>query len=200
MKSHEDKIVSYSLFDTCSNSTMIVEPNILREILLNTSLKVVNANIQNNNIVIEEKWEKDLATFKGTGCKQKFSGVRFVLIAHNEDNTYRVVDFNGDISNIWEEDLQDLIEYNNITNTQNEYQIVKDKEFEKSIAVKYNKFIAKTRLLGMGDNTFDYEIENQDVRLVNYTGENKNIILPSFITAIMTGAFSNVSIKTIQMK
>ena len=136
-------------------------------------------------------------------------GCSLILLAKEEEK-YKLVNRTGYIIRVTLDKLDSYIKCNevancNITSTDNKinsldtYEITKNEDFEKTIATKYKAFEAKALLLGHGQVSFNYEIENEQVKLKRYTGKSKNIILPSFITAIMKHAFVSTNIETIEM-
>lgn len=66
----------------------------------------------------------------------------------------------------------------------------KGTEREREIKEEYDKFIAKTKLLGM-DNSFEYIVDGEDVIFAEYTGLSDKVIIPNFITIIGSYAFPN---------
>lgn len=206
-------ILGYKVYDTCSDSVMMLKPEILRSILIAGKIPVVKTTIQDNQIILHD-WVNNVGLEIGeseSGLERKFTGAKYVLIA-KIGSLYKVVDYSGNIFNISSEVLKDTIESKNVANcttgnidgklkikTTDIFEIVKDKEFESAIESRYKSFIAKTLLLGVGDMSFKYEIENKEVRLEEYTGSSKDVILPPFITAIMAGAFVNSNITSIKI-
>ena len=190
-------------FDTSSSSPVILTAKVLTDIILNTKIKVANASIHNNTIVIKE-WANGLATRSGN----TYSGPKYVLIA-KERYIYKIVDYSGFMYSMGLLEIKELIESKNIANcyyredqsieSEDVYEIQLNEEFEKAIQDKYNSFIAKAIVLGCGNMTFSYEIENDEVALTKYTGSSVDIILPPFIAAIKKGAFSNTGIRTIKL-
>ena len=131
----------------------------------------------------------------------------WILVA-KENNTYKIISCHGIIAKISSRKLNGLINNNQIVNCRLEdnkfistdtYEIIPNKEFENTIAEKYEAFQAKALLLGYGSISFEYEIENNQVKIRKYTGSSTNIILPSFITVIMKNAFDNVNVETIEL-
>ena len=192
---------TYTGLDTCSDSMLLLEKNILKDILINDRLQIVNAYIHNDNIKIK-KWPNRLCT--DTGKREK-SGSKYVLLATKENGMYKIVDHFGQVSNIRKENITLLAQGKDIANSTETlevtdvYRIESNEEFIQSIDYKYSTFLAKTTLLGMKGRTFEYEIENKEVRLTKYTGSNADVILPSFITAIKSNAFSEANIKTLKL-
>ena len=195
---------TYMALDTCSDSVVGISSEFLKNIIQYTKTQVVNASIQNDNIVIK-KWVNKLSTYTNTGRSNEHSGATHVLLATKPDSMYKIVDHHGTVSNVWRKDVRKLANYDTIANCndrlefEDTYEITSDAEFIASIAAKYAIFIAKSALLGIGDAGFRYDIENHEVRLLKYTGSSVNIILPSFITAIAQNAFYNANIRTIKL-
>ena len=205
-KSKESNITDYRIFDTCSDSTMLIKPNSMYEIMLNTDIKVVNASTgMRKDRIILKNWVHEIATFKSMGFGSKHSGTKYVLLATRDDGTFKIVDYEGTVSSIKLEELTDIIRAKDIANCstkldmEDTYKILKDIEFEKNIETKYKSFIAKSSLMGLGQMDFEYEIENQEVRFKKYRGTSENLILPSFITSIMKFAFIDAYLQTIKI-
>ena len=78
------------------------------------------------------------------------------------------------------------------------YNITKDIDFEAQIKDKYDRYVAKSTMLGK-KMSFDYIIEGRMVKLVKYTGITKDVIIPKFVTTIMTSAFQKCGIETLIM-
>ena len=214
LKRDSENVELYRVFDTCSDSVMLVKPELLKSIIINTSTQVVNASIVDKNIVLKD-WVNGIATeekiFKSKDSGDERSGPLYVLLA-TENNICKVIVSDGRITRINKENFKILVENGEVANcsigelkgvtkikTEDIYKIQKDAEFEKIIASKYESFIAKTILLGYKNITFNYDIENHEVRLSRYTGLNKEVILPPFITAIMKDAFRGTGVKAIKL-
>ena len=200
-KNSNNVIIKYTGVEIRSDSPVELSKKILTEILSNTKIKVVNANIQNNVIEIKE-WVNGLAVKRGKVRKPKY------VLLTIDDNIYKVADYNGNVSNLEIEEIKNIIKLKDIANcwfdghsiiTEDIYSIQRDAEFEKTLATKYTNFVAKAALLGYNGITFEYEIENSEVRLTQYTGSSIDIILPSFITAIGKEAFKLKSIETVKL-
>ena len=203
--------VKYRMFDTYSDSFMFVDQNILKDIISNNKAQVINANIQNGGIVLRD-WGNGISLEISIGkMKYEHTGPRHIVLAKQNDG-YKTVNYHGFTSILHREELKNTIKKGEVANcelirtttgdrikTIDAYEIKTDKEFEKLIETKYNTFIAKTSMLGYGDLSFTYEIENSVVKLASYTGTSKDIILPPFITAIKTEAFHMKNIKTLKL-
>ena len=201
MKLNEGDKRAYRGIDTCSDSILLIRGKVLKNIILNTNIQVVNANVQEDSIILK-KWNKEIHTLSKYG---EVSGSDYVLLATKENGMYKIVDKDGKISNISGENLRVLEKAGKIANCTNtlkitdSYKIGENAEFENSIKYKYEAFIVKIMMLGLKNITFEYEIENKEVRLTKYTGSNIDVILPSFITSIKMNAFSHIGIRTIDL-
>ena len=177
---------------------MVVKIDELRNILLSDKLKVINASIQNNDILIEN-WtnESVVQKYKSNGdTNVQRSGPKYTVLA-KEENNYRIIEWHGILHTLSKQELLRAIKSKEIANYKKCGLINKDEEFSKLIDSKYNSFIAKTTMLGYHNITLEYTIENYEVKLNNYTGSNKDIIIPPFITAITDRAFSYRRINTV---
>ena len=200
------KILSYRVFDTHSNSEMDLTTDQLKGMISNNLVKVANARLQNNEIIIKH-WvngiakEERVSNSEGVTIKQ--SGPKYVLLTRG-DNTCKLVNYEGSISIVNDRGLCDMVALDQVANygttqTDDVYTLQKDKEFENRIQLKYNSFTAKAIfLLEYGDVAFYYEIENREVRLKSYNGKSKDVIIPPFITAITKFAFKSKGIETIK--
>ena len=210
-KDKNGKITGYRSFETSSESTLEITPDLLKDIIINNMIQVVNASIQNNDIVLKD-WANGIATEEKTSTINKInlSGPKYVILA-KENNSYKVIDHKGKLIFMCYAELRGIIYSKAIANcsitqidgnkkikTEDVYTIQKDKEFEAIIAEKYNNFIAKTIILGYKDTSFEYEVKNKEVRLTHYIGLNRNMIVPPFITAIGKQAFRDRVIETIK--
>ena len=169
IKQDKEKIMLYRIYDTCSDSAMLVSPESLTAIILNKRTQVVNARIQNNNIILKE-WANGIASeenafnsYLAKGC-----GPSYVLVS-TKYFMCKLIGSDGKITKKCKEDLNNLVKQEKVANcTQTKSEDV-------------------------------YEIENSEVRLKNYTGSNNDVILTQFITAIMKDAFRGKYIKTIRL-
>ena len=208
------KPIMYNGFETLSQSSVSMSEDSLKNILENDIIQVANAIIQNNNITLTE-WVNGIALrhkehVAGDTYFIKHSGAKYVIIS-KENERYSLVDYDGTLRTNTAEGITDIVVKGkvanctlersggkNILHTTDVYIINKDKEFENYIQSKYDSYIAKTLVLGIKDSTFEYRIENSEVRLSRYTGQNTDVILPSFITAIGKNAFRYPGITTIK--
>lgn len=216
------EIIRYKILDILSESCIVLTPNQLKDILLNCNIPVVNAELLVNSIGIHPWVEKITAKLSGADNDDFINkyeshmtlttaGCPFILLA-KEGSLYKVVNYHGALTKLSFDELKTIIrekELANCTtlNTAGEtqikgvctYKIIIDRQFEEKIALQYEAFVAKANALGYGTITFDYEIENHQVKIKKYTGSSRDIILPPFITAIMKNAFSGVALRTLDL-
>ena len=203
----------YRGFDIHSESSLLLGSDRLKEII-NAKIEVANASIINNEIVIG-KWLTEIYSQRPYIAPGKFetkcNGAKYVLVT-KEHTKYKLVEHLGNTDTLSEKKLKDLARSIEIANcrligndlageieTMGVYDIKHDTKFEELIHFKYRSFIAKTAMLGYNDMTFNYIIENHEVKLRQYTGSSKDIILPSFITVVMKNAFKDMNIKTLNL-
>ena len=209
-----ERDITYKGFDTYSDSVMTLRGDILKNAILNNNIQVVNASIQGGNIAIKD-WGRglDLETAECVDVNYivKHSGPKYVLLAE-KNNWYKLVDYTGVLHELDTEAMKATVRKGEVANCSlantkegsklkavDIYTIQKDREFESLIKSKYEIFIAKACILGYGNVSFEYEIENHTVRLIKYNGSSKDVILPSFITAIKKEAFYWKGIKTLNL-
>ena len=206
IKANDYEITKYRIFETLSESVMLIKPNTLKKIMQDTKIEVVNARIQNDNIVIKD-WGKGQTIqqpkIKGSNDFIQ-TGPKYTLISKTV-SSYKIARYNGSYSDMLSEefktsiDPKDIANYNTLIGPIDIQNIQKDEEFNSYIEEKYKIFKAKTNILGYKDTSFEYVIESREVKLSKYTGSNKDIILPSFITAIYDYALSSRRIENIRL-
>ena len=198
---------------------MLLSPAQLHDILSSYKAEVANAYLYQNEIKISnyinkieihsmQEAMKDYVDISDHLDKMKTDKKCTWLLVAKETNTYKIVSCHGIIANVSSRKLKALINTNQIANCRLEdnkfistdtYEIMPNKEFENTIAEKYKVFQAKALMLGYGNISFEYEIENKQVKIRTYTGSSSNIILPSFITVIMKDAFHSVNTETLEL-
>ena len=169
-------------------------------------IDIVNVKIVNKETVIEG-WFNGIHNAIGKTATETSTGAHYVLLCKLDKNKYKIVDYNGKVSYIGKRQLYKHTWNGVVANCKIEdekiisvgtYDIIENTEFNKHIAEKYNIYIAKTNLLGH-NMSFDYTIEGSKVKLVQYTGTSKTVIIPKFITTIMNRAFSDCKTETITL-
>ena len=200
-KNGNTQIRKYKLIDTLSESQMNLTPTMLEHVILHCKMPVANAKIHKNKIKLPS-WVNQLASRKLGGGDRDF-----ILLA-KDGESYKVATRYGIVTRISLQELKELLKEKEMANYKlidgqinwiDTYEIVIDRQFEKEIAEKYRIFIAKALILGYGDVSFEYAIENHQVKLQRYTGSSRNVIIPSFVTAIRMNAFREVTLETLSL-
>ena len=159
-------------------------------------------NIKNMNV--KKNTARDTAICEDPALNK---GAGFTLLCQ-VNNTFKIVSRNRDIEYIDFNQLKKDTEENLITNaeirdgkihTVNMYKAIKNDQFEESIQKQYNRYEALSTVLG-SKMSFEYNIEGEEVKLVKYTGSNKNVIVPKFITSIIKEAFYDTEIEAITLE
>ena len=213
-KNGNSRVEKYKLIDTLSESIWSLDTDELQYLIRDGALKVANADLHHRSIKVENWISRvtnhsskiNIADLVNKEKSTKNEKCEYILLAEDE-NDYRLTNFKGHTTKISSWLLKKLIDSDNIANcataeslkNEERYQIVKNNEFEKLIALKYEAFITKALALGYGDVSFEYEIENNHVKLRKYTGLSTNIIIPSFITIIMIDSFRKATIETLNL-
>ena len=113
------------------------------------------------------------------------------------ENKFKLASYDESIIYLTRKELQGYILEHKIQNgvlingkfeILNTYTINHDDQFEKSIAKKYERHVALTALLGR-KMEFNCTIEGYNVNILKCKGAIKDIIIPNFVTSIMTEAF-----------
>ena len=133
------------------------------------------------------------------------TGAEFVLIGVVDNTTFKLARTNEDVVLVDKEQLLRYTRENNIANCAiinhefiplDIYNMKAKEEFKKYIREKYERHVALTNLLGR-QMTFEYSTEGEEVKLKKYTGSTRHIIIPKFVTVIMTRAFHGCKIDSI---
>ena len=193
----------YTLFETHTDSMLRGNIEYIKELLIDYKLKIKNAHLKDGELQIKQ-WPHTV--------KQTTNNSRYVLLSKINENKFKLVQHDRTIQFMSAEELKINIERSNVMNCAYEiiegvgdtyksidtYTITEDKEFEALIDSKYEEFSSKSRMLGL-DMSFNYRVENKEVKLYSYKGESKRVILPSFVTSICSNAFVNTRIEEIQL-
>ena len=134
-------------------------------------------------------------------------GSQYMALCMIHENKFKLVSYAENIIYVALKGLQDYIRDHKIQNSMiingkpeiiNTYTINHDDQFEKSIAKKYEKYVALGALLGC-KTAFSYTIEGTDVSIIRGKGNTKNVIIPNFVTSIMAGAFYDCGIESLSI-
>ena len=210
MKYDDDRSTFYRLYNIHTDSLIELKQYHLRDIILNSNIKVVNAEVKNHKVVLKQ-WVNGMHIEDTRSYYTTHQGPKYTLIS-KKDNTYTLIDFNGAKLILSKRQLLGCVSSNKVANchmgaedgrediiTEDVYAEQRNEEFTKEIATKYTNFLAKTAMLGYHNMSFDYSIKYNQVKLDKYTGTCKEVILPSFITIIMTNAFKESSVTSIKL-
>ena len=196
---------TYTLFETHTESVMTVTSDYIKILIQRYKMEIKNVQIKDNNIHIK--------TWPHSTAREYKLNTR-VLIAKVNNDKFKLVNYNGDVIYMSKFALEVNIEAANILNCKCEiirengrikdkiyksidtYNIKEDKEFEVYIATEYEKFRSKSLLLGL-DISFGYKIENNEVKITQYNGTSKKVIIPNFIHTICAWAFEDKGIEEV---
>ena len=210
VKDLNNEIVNYRVFEDLSQSFMTLDKESLTCILLNTKIQVVNATIQNKDIIVKS-WAHGICIKRSLFSKDpEYSGPQYVVLEKYND-THKVINCHNGNMHYWsKEDLATKAKLGQVANCkvmgeegaleiEDTHTPHKDENFEKQIESKYTNFKAKAAMIGNAHMTFDIEIDNKEVIINKYTGSNRNIIIPSFVTVIRKDAFKYAGIHTVDL-
>lgn len=140
--------------------------------------------------------------------EQKQKEGYYTLVAIIDGNTYKVVTTSGrakcvtksHMTRLTESDMviNCTIKNNSIECTDDVWIANTDAEFKRYIIGEYEKYQAKSKLLGNNCN-LSLDMIGNDVRVVDYNGASTSIILPNFITVINKEAFRESKISSIKL-
>lgn len=194
----------YRVIDTNTDSIIDGDKDYIIDIARKCKLGIKNAEIKGRKLVIDE-WQ-DCIQYNGY---DKYIDRNYVLVGKINNDKYRLVysssgkpicmskyslrmkAINNEIANYHIKNTNGEIEYF-------EKDVLDIRPDSELVDIKYNKFIAKSALLGT-DMSFNYTIEGKNVKLLKYTGKSKRVIVPSFVTSIGTEAFKDTEIEEIKL-
>ena len=188
---------AYFTFETHTESIIYGTTKCVRRLINACKMEPINMYLTSKGIQIKD-WPQDIK-------RQPYDG--YILLAKLDNTRFKLVRTDGKVIYMNAEELTNNIKLNNVLNCSYEnntyksidtYTITKNDKFDQHIAQKYKEFTAKMLLLGY-DMKFDYNIENLEVRLLNYTGRSSRVILPNFITSIAKSAFASNDISEITL-
>ena len=198
---------TYYIFESRTESCMIVTKKLLIKLLEKFKNDMVNVYLDNGEVRVKQ-WPNEIQNLVELGTH---IGSELILLTKESEQRFKLVTCNGNVQHsdseglkrwIWEhriancdfEKSKDNIVYKSIDT----YNSSVNPLFRKKIDLKYSEFRAKVLLTGL-DIRFDYEIEDKDVKLVAYTGTSHKVILPNFITTIARAALANGNIHELKL-
>ena len=183
----------YYIFETNTESTIKCSGEVLKQLISSKAIEVKNVNLSENTLEIKT-YANEIHNQLLFGSN---SGAEYIVLCLASKNKYKIVKYDGKVEYINTEKLFDYFKQEKIYNyvmqnnkpvLMDRYKVTDNQQFKESIAEKYKKYTALTAMLG-SKSTFNYEVEGDVVRLAEYTGESRDMIIPNFITAIKQRAF-----------
>ena len=189
-----DNSYNYRMFETHTESVITGNITCIRKLVSKCKMEPVNMELTNQGLRIKH-WPN------------KHKNYTFILLGKITVDRFKLIGIGGTTIYMEAGELKQNIASNTIGNCSIEngeyksidtYKISIDSKFEKHIETKYNEFRSKALILGL-DISFRYNIENDEVRVIDYTGKSKKVIIPNFITTICEYAFSNSEIQELRL-
>ena len=196
----------YYLFETRTESIVRGDAYFLTDLIIEHNLRVENVQVEKGSLKIKD-WPHSIKPYSTNKAERES---KHILLGKVNEQRFKIINFVGGVNYISDENLKQLIENGQVANCSltgvkdkeyksiDTYTIKTDPKFSSYINKKYAEFVAKAQLMGM-DIKFDYTIENEDVKIQNYTGKSTRIIVPNFITAICGSAFSYKEITEVSL-
>ena len=191
---------NYNIFETHTESMIVGLKENIQRLVNKCHIEAKNAKITNEE-VLTNQWPYGIRLQYANDCT-------YVLLAKiNEQKFKLVIRSSGEIVYMNAQELIEDIEAGYVVNCSVEngdyksidtYDIKTNSKFERDIKQKYEEFRAKSIMLGL-DISFDYSIENKEVKILHYSGTSKRVIIPSFITTINKHAFMSANITELKL-
>ena len=189
----------YNMFETHTESRLKGSSNYVLKLINSCNMEPINIDIEETEIS-GKAWVQEITDLSN---RNKIC----ILLAKISDQSFKTLNFNNEIVCMSEKDLKYNIDSKKVLNClfeQGEYKsiytynITTNIKFKQYIAEKYREFRAKTLMLGI-DSKFIYSIENEDVKILDYAGTSKKVVIPNFVTTICSNAFRNQNIQEIKL-
>ena len=187
------KELVYNIFETHTESIITADEELVIKLINTHGIEAKNIYIENNKVKVKE-WPHSIIPYS-ENREDRTSD--YILLSKINENRFKLFNCVTGVIYAFENYLKELIKFDRVANCTNDekiyksidtYSIKTDLAFAESINNKYTEFRGKTLLLGM-DISFNYIIENDEVKITKYTGNSHKIILPNFITTICDSAF-----------
>ena len=189
---------TYTIFETTTESFIDIREAKLKELIIDPNITIQNMNIIGDQIITKQ-WYRICC--RGHADNYKLTNT---LLCKLDEQVLKLANSIAyETVTKSNEELKELIRDDRVGNCSIENEVYKsigtynaayDTEFKEQIEEKYKIYVAKSALLGL-NTTFEYIIEGQEVKLKSYTGTSKDVILPGFITSIMTRSFGHTHIR-----
>ena len=194
----------YKFLDVDTESFFEGNTERLKQLMLKHKMKVKNIKL----VVPVQKgpttW-RDI-TFRAVDM---YNAGEYILLCRVSINNFKVVvGYSKIIRYIDYSQLKSLIKDRRVCNcmiqddkleTIGTYEVTQNSEFIQQIEAKYERYEAMSAMLGH-KMSFKYFIEGEKVILQKYTGAAKNVIIPKFITTILSKAFYGTEIESVAME
>ena len=192
--------LNYYTFETHTESPIIADYECMMKLINECKMAPKNMYVNSKGIQFNE-WPHDVSD-------SYYKNHVFILLAKLSERRFKCIrGIDREVFYMDDKQLKGHLDYNHVLNCSCEngvyksidtYNIVIDPEFEKSIAKKYETFIAKSIMLGL-DMSFEYIIENEEVKIICYTGKSRRVIVPNFITTITKDAFKTTNLQEVRL-
>ena len=192
---------NYTLIETETESFFTWDSKLVEKLLSKTTIK--NVRLIDGEIKIKN-WCNDLSCVK----LSIVLGSEYTLLCKIDEDKFKITSSAEMVEYINAAQLKRYIQESKIANCSvingeyksiDTYNVTKNIQFEQYISNQYERYIAMTRLTGQ-NTTFNYVIEGREVKLRKYTGTSKKVIVPKFITSIMSRAFMGSDITEVKLE
>ena len=197
---------TYHLFETHTESIIKVKERFIISLIEKHKMEGKNIYIDNGKVQIKE-WPHSMTP----NVNHKLGrSPYYILLGRIAEHRFKLISNLGSTVNMSEKSLKILIASGKVANcdyrgieektykSMDTYEIKINSKFASHTAQKYEEFKAKAAMLGM-DISFNYLVENEDIKIMRYTGTSTKLILPNFITTICDGAFRFSRLKEINL-
>ena len=190
---------NYRLFETHTESILTGGAVYVEKLIAECKMEPKNMAIKGEKIQFK-KWP-NLVQISTNGNRN------YILLSRVSEQRFKLVRFDEEVVYMDENELKTNIELNNLMNcvlkngvykSMDTYSISIDEKYKQHIDQKYKEFVAKSALLGY-KVTFEYELENSEVKIMKYTGTSTKVIIPNFITTVNSEAFKRKNIEDLKL-
>ena len=196
----------YDIFETHTESTIRANTKLVIDLIKTHKIEAKNLYIEDNKVQIKD-WPHSIKPYSKNRYERESS---YILLSKVNEQKFKMLNCGGGVILATDEYLKELIYCNAVAKCKikgskqksyssiDTYTIVTGPDFISYVDEKYKEFRLKALLLGM-DISFEYIIENTEVKVKRYTGNSYKVIIPNFITAIRYEAFANAGIQELTL-
>ena len=197
----------YHLYDTHTESIIKGDAKFVIKLITTHDMKAANIYLDSKGIQLKE-WPHGIKRYSNN--KEDRESIN-ILISKVDGQEFKLFDKTYNTICVSENDLKKLIRWGYVANCEYTIEdgvenyrsidtcnIETTQEFTDYIKQEYSKFIAKVNLLGLRIS-FDYTIENEEVKIQEYTGSSSRVIIPSFVNTLCNGSFSRRGIRELAL-